>query len=111
MYTIRNECYFLKEFITIRLTVCFYFILSASGPGTCSHQNEAVLCRTTGFSSVSNHSQEEEENASISSSRQESVSPVLTNNNRGTNSGHNGKQIIVKSVLRSHIWDKEKVVL
>jgi len=86
-------------------------LLSASGPGTCSFQNEAVLCHTTGFSSVSNHSQEEEENASISSSRQESVSPVLTNNNQGTNSGNNGKQIIVKPVLRGHIWDKEKVVL
>lgn len=88
MYTIRNENDSFKEFITIRLTVCFDLFLSVNGLGTCAYQNEAVLCHNRRFSSVSNQSQEEEENASVSSSRQESVSPVLTNNNQGTNSGN-----------------------
>ena len=88
MYTIRNENDSFKEFITIRLTVCFDLFLSVNGLGTCAYQNEAVLCHNRRSSSVSNQSQEEEENASVSSSRQESVSPVLTNNNQGTNSGN-----------------------
>ena len=61
-------------------------VVEVSGLGTCAYQNEAVLCHNRRSSSVSNQSQEEEENASVSSSRQESVSPVLTNNNQGTNS-------------------------